>query len=144
MQTHCNPLPAICPGNAEALPKSREEWLTLSEAAAYLPGRPSVNCIWRWCRRGVLGRNGVRVRLQHIRIGGKIFTSREWIADFTRQLAESDAAYFDAKIAHGQQAPPRAAQFAAPKRPRQRKQRRAAEDPDRAARVRQELDHEGL
>jgi hypothetical protein len=69
----------------------------LAKASELLPGRPAVNCIWRWCRRGVLGRNGVRVRLQHIRIGGKIFTSCEWIADFTRQLAESDAAYFDAK-----------------------------------------------
>lgn len=143
MKTSHTPVESLPLSLAEA-PDCSPSWLTLIDAAAHLPGRPSVNCIWRWCRRGVLGRNGVRIRLQHIRIGGKIFTSREWIADFARQLAESDAAHFDAKIAGAQHTPPRAVQFAAPKRPRQPKRRRAAEDPGHAARVRDELDSEGL
>lgn len=126
------------------LDSATDNQFPLARASELLPGRPSVNCIWRWCRRGLLGRNGVRIRLQHVRVGGKIFTSREWITDFTRQLAESDAAYFDAKAAAAQNTPPRAAQYAAPKRPRQRKRRRVEEDPDRAARVRDELDNEGL
>ena len=39
--------------------------ITLTEAAKITPGRPSTNCLWRWCRRGVLSRGGERVRLEH-------------------------------------------------------------------------------
>jgi len=42
------------------------EHLTLMQAAKLAPGRPSGNCIWRWCRRGVLARSGERIRLEHI------------------------------------------------------------------------------
>lgn len=69
--------------------------ITLTEAAKLAPGRPSTNCLWRWCRRGVLSRCGERVRLQHMRIGGKIFTTAAWVEEFGRRLAEADAAYFD-------------------------------------------------
>ncbi|MBL9149404.1 MAG: DUF1580 domain-containing protein [Phycisphaerae bacterium] len=69
--------------------------ITLGDAAKLAPGRPSTNCIWRWCRRGVLSRGGERIRLQHVRAGGKIFTTAEWVDQFVRRLAEADAAYFD-------------------------------------------------
>ena len=69
--------------------------LTLSQAAKLVPGRPHASTIWRWCRRGVLSRNGERIRLQHIRMGGKIFTKEIWVEEFGHQLAESDAEYFD-------------------------------------------------
>jgi hypothetical protein len=36
----------------------------------------------------------VRVRLEHVRVGGKIFTSAEALQNFFRSLAEADAAYF--------------------------------------------------
>lgn len=118
--------------------------ISLAEGAQHVPGRPTANCLWRWCRRGVLARDGSRIRLEHVRVGGRVMTSLEWIREFSERLAESDAAYFDAKAAVAQHTPPRAAQYAAPKRPRQRKRRRVEEDPDRAARVRDELDNEGL
>jgi len=69
--------------------------ITLTEAANLAPGRPSTNCLWRWCRRGVLSRGGERVRLEHRRIGGKIFTALNWLEEFGRQLAEADTQYFD-------------------------------------------------
>lgn len=72
-----------------------DEHITLTQAANIAPGRPSSNCIWRWCRRGVRSRNGERVRLQHLRIGGKIFTTARWLEEFGRALAEADARYFD-------------------------------------------------
>jgi hypothetical protein len=71
------------------------EYLTLTQATKLSPGRPSTNCIWRWCRRGVLSRGGRRVRLRHVRIGGKIYTTAEWLNDFGQRLADADAAYFD-------------------------------------------------
>lgn len=72
-----------------------ENLITLTEAAKVAPGRPSTNCMWRWCRRGVLARGGERIRLEHRRIGGKIFTSLPWLEEFGWRLAEADARYFD-------------------------------------------------
>ncbi|MBK9117997.1 MAG: hypothetical protein IPM18_00090 [Phycisphaerales bacterium] len=68
--------------------------ISLTEVAKVAPGRPSANCVWRWCRRGVLARSGARIRLEHVRIGGKIFTTRRWLDDFGRRLAAEDAKYF--------------------------------------------------
>ena len=72
-----------------------DQHIRLGEAAKIAPGRPSTNCLWRWCRKGVLARSGERVRLQHIRIGGKIFTTAAWLEQFGRALAEADSAHFD-------------------------------------------------
>lgn len=74
-----------------------EDLLTLSQAAKLAPGRPSSNCLWRWCRRGVLSRAGDRVYLQHIRVGGKVYTRAQWLEDFGRTLAEADVEYFRLK-----------------------------------------------
>ena len=68
--------------------------LSLSQAAKVVPGRPSSNCLWRWCRRGVLSRSGERVYLRHVRVGGKVFTGKQWLDDFGQALAEADVAYF--------------------------------------------------
>ena len=71
------------------------EHITITQAANIAPGRPSTACVWRWCRKGVLARNGQRVRLQHIRAGSKIFTTRAWLEEFGRNLADSDTRYFE-------------------------------------------------
>lgn len=71
------------------------DFITLTEATKITPGRPSPNCLWRWCRRGVLSRGGERIRLEHRRIGGKIFTTPDWLDDFGRVLAEADTNHFD-------------------------------------------------
>src|SRR5262249_1607702 len=68
-------------------------YITLGQAARCAPGRPSTNCLWRWCRKGVLARSGERIKLQHIRMGGKIFTQEQWVREFGERLAEADAAY---------------------------------------------------
>ena len=72
----------------------RQKYITLKQAAEIAPGQPSGNCLWRWCRKGVVARNGQTVRLQHIRIGGKLFTTAAWVDEFGRLLAEADANYF--------------------------------------------------
>ena len=72
----------------------QNEFIALSEAAKRSPGRPSSNAVWRWCRKGILSRTGERVRLEHVRIGGKIFTTETNLQAFFRQVAESDRAYF--------------------------------------------------
>lgn len=70
------------------------EHLTMAQAARISPGHPSPNCIWRWCRKGVKSRSGERVHLQHVRLGGIIYTTAEWVEEFGRRLAEKDASHF--------------------------------------------------
>jgi hypothetical protein len=73
----------------------QEQLITLTEATKLAAGRPSTNCVWRWCRKGVLSRKGDRIRLQHVRVGGKIFTAAKWLDEFGQRVATADAEYFD-------------------------------------------------
>lgn len=74
--------------------KTDDKFLTLGDAAKVAPGRPSTNTVWRWCRKGVRSRTGQRIRLRHVRAGGKIFTQAPWIEAFVHELAAADAAHF--------------------------------------------------
>lgn len=71
------------------------EYLTLGQAARISPGRPSANAVWRWCRKGLRSRGGRRIRLQHVRMGGRIFTTEAWVHEFGQRLAEADSEHFD-------------------------------------------------
>ncbi|MCC7388308.1 MAG: hypothetical protein IT431_06030 [Phycisphaerales bacterium] len=86
-------------------------YLSLAEAARHAPGHPSPNCIWRWCRRGVLARGGRRVYLHHLRSGGKMYTTAAWVGAFCRELTEADREYFEAKDAQAATAPPRESRY---------------------------------
>lgn len=122
-----------------------DERLTLSQAARIAPGSPTPNCVWRWCRRGVLARAGGRVRLQHVRIGGKLFTTARWLDEFGQRLADADAAYFE--IADPEPCVERAAGSTPPRRSaRTRRSSRQVDQADEArrARIRAELDAEGI
>lgn len=122
---------------------SPDPLIALPDAPALLPNRPHVSAIWRWCRRGVLSRMGERIRLQHVRLGGKLYTSRAWIDAFAAALADADTAYFDRR---DQQSPTPA------ESPRHRgtsRRKGRAEAPDRAEQQRRdeierELEEEGL
>lgn len=69
-------------------------YLTLTEVAAKAPGRPHASCVWRWCRKGVKARNGERIRLTHIRMGGQIFVPDGGLEEFAKALADADAVHF--------------------------------------------------
>lgn len=69
-------------------------FIDLSEAARRLPSRPHTCSVWRWCRRGVKARDGSRVYLQHRRIGGKVWTTAEWIDAFSAELTRRDQEHF--------------------------------------------------
>lgn len=119
------------------------ERLTLSHAARIAPGRPTPNCIWRWCRRGVLARSGERVRLQHVRIGGKLFTTARWLDEFGRRLADADAEYFDTADEELQAAPAETSPLRRDRRlPTSLRSGHA--DETRRQRIRAELEAEGL
>lgn len=73
---------------------SREGYITMTEAADAAPGRPQAAAVWRWCRSGVRARNGTRIYLQHIRLGGQIYTTHAWLREFGAKLAAADAEFF--------------------------------------------------
>lgn len=50
----------------------KETLLTVKQARAVLPNRPSINTIYRWFWKGVRG-----IKLDSIRVGGRIFTTKE-------------------------------------------------------------------
>ena len=114
-----------------------EDLMTLSQAAKVLPGRPSTNCIWRWCRRGVVARTGEHVRLQHVRMGGKLFTTARWLDEFGSRLAEADAEHF--RLAEDDTPPP-----AASPRPKRRRERFEHHRRETIETANQELDDAGL
>jgi hypothetical protein len=124
-------------------PAGEGGYITLTKAAQLAPGRPSTNCLWRWCRRGVLARTGERIRLRHVRVGGKIFTTELWLAEFGRQLAEADRAYFDGKFDEASQLPQRDPRYAPPSR-RQGTSKAQASRQQKEASIDRELDAEGL
>jgi hypothetical protein len=69
-----------------AIDVATERLLTLSQAAAMLPGRPSLCALWRWRTRGVRGR-----KLETVVIGGRPYTSVEALGRFARHEGGSDA-----------------------------------------------------
>ena len=69
--------------------------LSLHEAAALLPHRPHVSALWRWARRGLLARGGVRIRLEHVRIGRRVLVTEAAILAFGEALARADVAEFE-------------------------------------------------
>jgi hypothetical protein len=69
-----------------------EQLITLEEAAALRPGgrggRPTHrSTVYRWIGTGVRG-----VRLEGLRLGGRLYTSREALQRFADRLTRSDAA----------------------------------------------------
>lgn len=74
---------------------SCEQMVNLREAARHVPGDPSPAALWRWCRRGILARDGQRIYLEHRRFGGRLFTSVQALDRFGQQLAAADTGPFD-------------------------------------------------
>lgn len=72
-----------------AIDIEHEEVLTLTEATKVMPRvngrRPAVSTIWRWARKGLKG-----VRLEYVRVGRNIVTTRQALLRFFTALAEAD------------------------------------------------------
>lgn len=72
-----------------------EQRISLTKAAKLTPGNPHAATIWRWCRKGIRARNGERIHLEHLRFGGKMFTTPESLERFARRLVDADSQYFE-------------------------------------------------
>ena len=75
--------------------KQAIKYIDLENLRRQVPGRPSKLSVWRWCRHGIRGRSGKRVRLEHRRVGGKIFSSLHWLDVFFQRLMKDDLAALD-------------------------------------------------
>ena len=64
-----------------------EETLSLPQASRELPGRPNASTLWRWASRGLGG-----VKLETIRIGTRVFTSRQALTRFIEKTQETAVA----------------------------------------------------
>ena len=74
-----------------------EKMLTLSEAAKKVPGGTKhISALWRWSRKGIKTNSGNRVRLEHIRVGAKLFTSKQALVRFFKAVADDDIKHFAA------------------------------------------------
>ena len=62
-----------------------ESRLSLAKAARHERLHPGT--LWRWIRDGILDRAGSRIRLEHFRRGGRIYTSHEAIVRFYERLS---------------------------------------------------------
>jgi len=69
--------------------------VSLSTAAKYCPGRPNASTLWRWARKGIKARSGARIRLEHRRVGGKIFVTIDSLNRFFENVASADVEYFE-------------------------------------------------
>jgi hypothetical protein len=56
-----------------------DELLTLGEACRSLSRKPSPATTWRWTQKGVNG-----VKLEVVRVGGRLYTSRRAFTEFLR------------------------------------------------------------
>jgi hypothetical protein len=71
------------------------QYITLTQATKLCPTRPHTATIWRWCRKGVKTRSGERIRLEHVRMGGRVLTTEENMLRFFKEVADSDTRYFE-------------------------------------------------
>lgn len=108
--------------NLPNIPGAAPDYIGLGQAAHLIPGNPSTNCVWRWCRTGIKARDGTRIHLEHVRWGAKVMTRPIWVEEFGKALAAADKRFFAARDEAGKNLPARDPAFA----PASRKAQRAA------------------
>lgn len=65
--------------------------LPFKEAVRFFKSRPHEQTVRRWAKNGVL-RAGRRVKLGSLKIGGRVFTNRQFIKEFLHEQPPQDQA----------------------------------------------------
>lgn len=95
--------------------------------AARVSHSVSPRSVWRACRFGLRSRSGVRVQLEHVRVGRRLYSSFQAVLDFERALRDRDLEHF-----RSAQSPTRVrSRRASHHHPRRERLRRADEELDR-------------
>jgi hypothetical protein len=66
------------------MPMSTQRYMTMTEAACFVPNRPHRSTVVRWATRGLRG-----LRLQTKKIGGRRYTTPAWIEEFVAATGDS-------------------------------------------------------
>lgn len=77
----------------------------MAKASHLLPGRPHISTLHRWRLRGVRG-----VRLQTCLVGGRRYTTSEWLAEFIKASSLAVAPEMPTQITSRREAAIRAAE----------------------------------
>lgn len=72
----------------------------IEEVPAVVPGNPSVQTIWRWIGKGVIGVSGRRVKLESFKVAGRRFVAREAIDRFILAFNEVASSSPEREVAH--------------------------------------------
>jgi hypothetical protein len=67
-----------------------DDWLSLRQASAELPGRPHHSTLRRWAIDGFDG-----TRLKVLKVGGRFFTKKAWLTDFCQRVTAATTDEFD-------------------------------------------------
>lgn len=69
-----------------------QEYISIREAARRMPV-PVASCtVWRWCTKGFYIPAAKQiVRMQHVNIGRKMFTTEQWVEQFIGDLTAAKA-----------------------------------------------------
>lgn len=62
-----------------------ENYLTLQQASKLLPGNPHHGTIGRWAKAGVKVGSTI-IRLQSLPVGGRLYTTRTWLNEFSAAI----------------------------------------------------------
>lgn len=70
-----------------------EDVIGFAEAAKRLPEstkgkRVHISCLYRWANGGLIGRAGELVRLETVKVGGRVYTSVEALQRFFDRLSD--------------------------------------------------------
>lgn len=79
-----------------------DDLIPLARVPKLLPGsprKPSTVAVWRWYSKGIVARDGTRIRLRGLRLGRRLFFRVEDVEAFARELAD--------RCAHADAPPPR-------------------------------------
>ncbi len=69
---------------SEATTDELRELLPITEVPRSLPGRPHMNTIYRWVKKGIRGQ-----RLKVVSVGGLRCTTTSWLMDFFDRVERS-------------------------------------------------------
>lgn len=69
-----------------------QEYIPLREAARRMPVPVCAATVWRWCAKGFYIPAAKQVvRLQHVHVGRKMFTTEKWVEQFIDDLTAAKA-----------------------------------------------------
>ena len=71
-----------------------ETILSLHDAAQLIPSnragkRINFSTVWRWALKGIIAQNGDRVKLEFVKCGGRLLTSKQALERFVAALTTS-------------------------------------------------------